>query len=405
VVPSAMSRPNEIVVPPSQTAWMLDMPDKVLSTHHAHNDVLYSEYNFLGKAFSDDVFHIRVVHRNLARHLPQLIPDIEEEVNASVEAVFGTDTENWKTFNLWQAWLGIVPRVTNRVLVGKPTCRNETFLKSMEHFADVVVTNSFILNMFPKILHPIVGRLVQIPNSRHWNRAHKVILPVITKRLEDMAKKDAGDPTYDDWAPPEDFITWAIRMAKAEGNGFELSPISLSKRLLPVEFAAIHTTVLTGHFIMMDLLSSDPSKGYLATIQEETSRVLREDGGHWTKAGLARLLRTDSAIRESMRLSNFATSLVKRKVIAKEGITNTTEGWKVPYGGFLMLNLAGVHHDPDLYANPNEYDPWRYSRVRERYEGLPQDEKDFEQANKVNKLGMVTTSDSHLAFGHGRHAW
>ncbi len=405
VVPSAASRPQEIVVPRSQTAWMLELPDRVLSTHHAHNDVLYSEYNFLGRAFADDVFHTRVIHRNLARHLSELIPSVEEEVNAAVEAVCGTDTENWKSINLWEAWLGIVPRVTNRMLVGKPVCNNDEFLKSMVHIADQVITNSFLLNLFPKILHPIVGRLAMIPNWRLWRKAHRIIEPVIAERLRDIARKDAGDPAYQDWELPQDFITWDICMAKAEGNAFELDPTSISKRLLPVEFAAIHTTVITGHFLMLDLLSSDQSRGYIDAVREETTRVLREEGGHWTKNGLARLFRTDSAIRESMRVSNFATSLVKRKVIAKEGITNSGEGWHVPYGSFLMLNLGGIHHDPDLYESPDEYDAFRFSRVREEYEERPSEAKSAEEGVAVKRLGMVTTSDTHLAFGHGRHAW
>ncbi len=384
---------------------MLELPDRILSAHHAHNDVLYSEYNFLGKAFSDDVFHTRVIHRNLARHLSELIPSVEEEVNAATEAVFGTDTENWTAVNLWEAWLGIVPKVTNRMMVGKPACTDDQFLASMVRIADLVVTNSFLLNMFPKILHPVVGRLAMIPIWRHWRRTHRIMEPIITQRLHDIARKDAADPAYQDWEAPQDFITWDILMARAEGRAFELDPASISKRLLPVEFAAIHTTVITGHFIMLDLLSSDPSLGYIDAIREETTRVLRAEGGHWTKNGLSQLYRTDSAIRESMRVSNFATSLVKRKVIAKEGITNTTEGWHAPYGSFLMLNLGGIHHDPDLYENPNSYDAFRYSRVREEFEGRPAEQKSAEEVIAVKRLGMVTTSDTHLAFGHGRHAW
>src|SRR3569833_79485 len=257
VVPSAASRPEEIVVPRSQTAWMLERPDRVLSAHHAHNDVLYSEYNFLGKAFSDDVFHTRVIHRNLARHLPALIPAVEEEVREAMAAALGTDRVCWLSVILWVLWLAIVPRVTNRLMVGAPACRDADFLKCMEHFADTVVTNSFILNMFPKLLHPVVGRLVTIPNRRLWRRAHNIVYPVIAASLRGLAAKEAGDdPAYQDWEPPEDFITWDIRMAKAEGRASELDPATISKRLLPVEFAAIHTTVLTGHFVVMDLLSS-----------------------------------------------------------------------------------------------------------------------------------------------------
>lgn len=403
VVPCAPSRPQEIVVPRSQTMWMLDQPEKILSTHEAHDDVLYSEYNFLGKDYGEDQYGIHVIHKSLARNLPGMITSIQEEVHDAVDDAFGKDTE-WRKINLWECWLGIVPKVTNRMLVGKPICRDETFLKSMVGFADAVVMNSFVLNMFPKVLQPIIGRLCMIPNWRLWNRSLKVVEPTFQKRLDDMARKLAGDPEYENWSPPEDFVTWMIRLATAEGRYGELNPASISKRLLPVEFAAIHTTVITGHNIILDLLASDPKEDYLERIREETNRVQQEDGGNWTINGLRRLYRTDSAIRESQRFSHFATSLIRRKVIAKGGLTNPTEGWHAPYGSFLILDLANVQHDEDLYENANNYDAFRYSRPREEYETRASERRDADEALKMAKLGMVTTSDAHLAFGHGRHA-
>jgi cytochrome P450 len=351
------------------------------------------------------VWHTRVIHKSLARHLNALIPGVQDEVYASMDAIFGTDTENWKTLNLWDAWLGIVPKVTNRMLVGSPTCRNEEFLKCMVSFTDDVVRNSFLLNVWPKITHPVIAPLAVIPNWWHWRKSTKHVVPVIKQRLHDMARKEAGDPEYVDWVEPEDFITWDIRLAKAEGNFFELDPYVISKRLLPIEFAAIHTTVITGHNVILDLMSSDPERGYIPAIREEASRVLAEESGAWSKASLSRLYKVDSAIRESMRLSNFATTLVERKVITKEGITNTKEGWHAPYGGFITLNLQGIHHDQDHYPEPHTYDAFRHSRDREAFVKTGEGERDAEEGLRLKKLGMVTTSDMHLAFGHGRHAW
>jgi cytochrome P450 len=382
--------------------WLLEMPDRVVSTLEAHDDMLFNKYNFLGVGSG---YPVSVMHKHLARNLPGLIPGIQEEVHAVLDETFGSDTENWKSVNLWEAWLDIVPRVTNRVLVGAPVCRNKEFLGRVVAFADQVVTNSFILSMVPKILHPIMGRIVTIPNWWSWWKISRIALPTIEKRLQDMMRKHAGEAGYENWVPEEDFITWLIRQSLADGRASELNAAMLSMRLLPLEFAAIHTTVITGHSLFLDLLSSDPSLGYLDSIKEETARVFREEGGRWTKDGLSRLYKTDSAIRESQRLSNFATSLVKRKVVAKDGITNQAEGWHAPYGALFMLNLAGVQHDADLYRNPHEYDASRYSRIRIEYAERPREKKDKEEGLRAAKLGMVTTSDSHLAFGHGRHAW
>lgn len=107
-----------------------------------------------------------------------------------------------------------------------------------------------------------------------------------------------------------------------------------------------------------------------------------------------------------MRLSLMARALTHRKVVAREGVTNAAEGWHAPYGASLMLDLAGTHRDPDLYADPEKYDPWRFSRQREEYEARPAGEKtDPDEAVRMKWLGMVTTSAEYLPFSHGRHAW
>ncbi|EPE03241.1 cytochrome p450 [Ophiostoma piceae UAMH 11346] len=440
VVPSAASRPQEIVVPRSQTAWMLDLPDSVLSAHAAHDDMLYTAYNFIfdirgharrhaqqhphlyqGRApppTPDLEFHTRVMHRNLARHLPELLPAIEDEVAVAVDAAFGSaadagadvDDEGWCSINLWDAWLAMVPPITNLLLVGPEACRNDSMLKAFIQFADSVVTNSFLLNMVPKLLHPIAGRLASIPNRRLWRRAHRELEPLVKERLRLLTTKQGRTSK----APVnEDFLTWHIRMALAEGRMSELDPEAITKRLLPIEFAAIHTTVLTGFFVVLDLLTSDPERDYISGIREEVATV-RASCDAWSKPTLARLWRTDSAIRESQRVSHFATSLSKRKVVTPGGVTNTAEGWHVPYGSLLMLNLANTHHDPDLYSDPDTYDAFRYARQREAYEAeadaVDPDKSTATGSEKAAeamrglKLGMVTTSDQHLAFGHGRHA-
>ena len=404
VVASAPSRPQEIVVPRSQTAWMLELPDRVLSTQEAHEDALHNNYQFFGV---DDQLPIQTIHRNLARNLVNLIPGVQEEVHGAIDATFGKDTENWKSLTLWDAWLGIVPRVTNRIIVGAPLCRNQEFLDSQVAFADDVVRNSFFLELFPRIFQPLIAPFLVLANWWHWRKSYRHSKPVIEQRLHDMARKASGtDPAYQDWQAPEDMVTWVIRHATAEGLGPKLTAEVVSKGILPVEFAAIHTTVMTGFNLLLDLLSSDPSLAHLETIREETSRVFAQESGAWSKHGLARLHRTDSAIKESMRLSHIARALTHRKVVAPGGVTNAAEGWHAPYGSSLMLDLVGTHRDPELYADPESYDPWRFSRQREEYEARPAEEKtDTGEAVKVKGLGMVTTSAEYLPFSHGRHAW
>lgn len=406
IVPQPLSRHSEIVMPRSQVAWMIDQPDHVLSTYDAHNAALFSRYNFLGRRLAHDPFPNRVMHKHLARHLAAFIPNIDDEVQYVVNTMFGNDTENWKPFTLWKLWMEIVPHVINRLLVGPDLCRNKQFVSNMTNFSNDVVHNMLILQVLPKILHPVVGRLLGMINYMHWRSADAEVQPLIQERLNAMIKNANGDPEFEDYVPPEDFVTWTIRQALAEKKTFELDPVVLSKRLLPIEFAAIHTTVLTGQLWMQDLLSSDPETGILDILRAEID-ANKPESGPWTKAAISNLVRLDSSIREYQRLSNFSATMVERKVVSENGIYNPDLDLTLPKGSFVVLNLEGTHHCEDLYENPQSYDPLRYSRMREAWDAKPDEEKknEPEEGTRMRGLGMVTTSAQHLAFGHGRHAW
>ncbi|PON27756.1 hypothetical protein TGAM01_v203523 [Trichoderma gamsii] len=404
-VPQPLSRHSEIVLPRSQASWMIDQPDHILSTYDAHNATLYTRYNFLGRRLAHDPFPNRVLQKHLARHLPAIIPNVDEETQLVVGTMFGDDTENWKSFTLWKLWMEIVPRVINRLLVGPELCRNKQFVDNMTNVSNDVVRNMLILQLLPKILHPVVGRLLGIANYIHWRSADAVAQPLLQERLNAMLKQANGHVEFQDYVPPEDFVTWTIRQALAEKKTFELDPVVLSKRLLPVEFAAIHTTVLTGQLWMQDLLSSEPESGILDILRAEII-ANKPKSGPWTKAALSNLVRLDSSIRESQRLSNFLATVIERKVVSENGVYNPDLDLTFPKGSYVVLNLEGTHHCEDLYENAESYDPLRYSRMREAWDAKSDEEKrnEPEEGTRMRGLGMVTTSPQHLAFGHGRHA-
>jgi cytochrome P450 len=296
-----------------------------------------------------------------------------------------------------------IAQASNRMFVGVPLCRNEDYLANMGSFAQDVMGVVVAMQFVPSFLAPVFGPLCAIPNTIHYKRVAKYTVPLIKQRLADIAKKDS-DPDYK-WEEPDDYITWHIRLAQSEGKTRELEPEMMSRFLMPLSFAAIHTTTFTITNTFFDLLGSDPAKNFMAGLREEAERVFKEEEGIWTKAGLNRLVRADSAIRESMRVSNFLTRGVMRKVVTKEGLKNEDEGWTAPYGAYISVDVDSVHHDPNIYPNPNDYDAFRFSRPREEYEAKHPNDKDSAESLRLKNTGMISTGDTFLPFGHGRHAW
>ena len=209
---------------------------------------------------------------------------------------------------------------------------------------------------------------------------------------------------------PNDFISWLIHEVAAVPNAEERTPERISLRIMTLNFAAIHTSTFTATNIIFDLFSSPPEEGYVAGIREEIAQLLQENDGVWDKNVLAKMFKTDSAIRESLRISTFMSHGMDRMIVAPEGI-KMDDGTHLPQGTRLGTATYSIHHDDSVYNNALTYDAFRFSRVREtalansRSEGNGGASKDeLAKLLESKNLSTVTTSDSFLSFGHGRHA-
>lgn len=241
--------------------------------------------------------------------------------------------------------------------------------------------------------------------------------------MADLQRKQR-EPDFK-YEEPNDFMTWLIRDALKRGDQVELKPEILALRVLVVNFAAIHTSTFTVTNTLIDLIASPPEMGFLDGIREEAERVLKESNGVWTKAGLAKMIRVDSAIRESMRLSGFSSRGLVRKVKPDAGVT-LEDGLHLNKGTQLGISAYSVHHDDTIFEQPKVYDAFRFSRPRETFaasQGLSVDDVGGDNATdekpvsddattkaglsevlKHKNLSMVSTSETFLPFGHGRHA-
>ncbi|KAI2488420.1 CypX Cytochrome P450 [Pyrenophora tritici-repentis] len=400
VLPSTLGMPAEIVLPPDQLRWMFDQPDNVLSSQAAHYDLLRGDYSFVDPAIITDSYHAHVIHKHLVKNLNAIIPGLAKDATDSVRNIYGTDTQEWKKLDLLQSFIDMIPLLTNHLLVGETICYDQRFLDAILGFTEDVIRNSAILLVVPDFLHPIIGPLLSLAPKYHYWLSSKFTLPLVKQRISEIEKKDSGDPEYKDWQEPNDFITWCYRTAKQEGRHEEMQPDRIAKRILPLNFASIHTTALTAYDILSQIISAGSDVVY--KLREEAYRVLQEEGG-WTKQGLNRMYKMDSAIRESQRIAPLSATFSDRKVVAKQGVI-IPDGTHVEYGNTISCPWAQMAVEPNFTDNPNVYDAFRYSREREAYEAMSAEEKRNVDVLKMKQRGMVATSTQHLPFGHGRHA-
>ena len=70
-----------------------------------------------------------------------------------------------------------------------------------------------------------------------------------------------------------------------------------------------------------------------------------------------------------------------------------SNGVTVPAGTLIAVPGGAIHKDGRIYPNPEEFDGFRFVKLRER------------DGAAVARHQALSTSPDHLNFGYGRHAW
>ena len=169
---------------------------------------------------------------------------------------------------------------------------------------------------------------------------------------------------------------------------------------------------MTSTATFIDILCSPPELGYFDAIRDEAISVFQTEEDWGKLASLHKLTRTDSALRESMRLNPLSGRGTMQQVMHKNGVT-LPDGSHLPQGQWLGVSLTGINQDERYYPDPHKYNPWRFSQAREELalkdgtfgtdstQSVDKDKPD----NKPNGSYLSTSEDRFAPFGFGKHSW
>ncbi len=125
----------EVVLPVSQTRWLLEQPDTVLNQTEVNRQFLEADHTFLHPNIVREPVHPEVIKRELTHKLlSSFADDIVDELQLCLAENWGTDTENWREVKVYDTLLDVISRLSTRVFVGQSLCRDEDFLRSARMF-------------------------------------------------------------------------------------------------------------------------------------------------------------------------------------------------------------------------------------------------------------------------------
>lgn len=283
--------------------------------------------------------------------------------------------------------------------------RNDDYLGNAGSFAGDVALSGTLLKLVPGVFQPLVAWMFVLPNRYHLYKASKYLIPFIKQRMKDLEEAQKTGNSRPDL---NDYTTWHIK--EVELDPVENTPQKIANRIMTINFAAIHTSTFTATNILFDLYSSPLVDTYVKEIRQEVEQALLENGRKWDKNTIAKLIKIDSAVRESLRISSFMSTGMDRVVVDPHGAT-MTNGLHLPQGTRLGTSTYSIHHDDSIYENAMTYDAFRFSRPREiaitagkaRTEGNGTEKmqcsvkkEDLAKLLESKNLSTVTTSDTFL---------
>ncbi|KAF8989861.1 cytochrome P450 [Cyathus striatus] len=345
--------------------------DEQLSPREAVKQALKTDL-LLGPNALLDRYFAEVVRTHMTRNLPILFADAKNEIEAAFTDLIPANEDGWTEIAAYETVIKTVARISNRLFVGFPLCRDPDFMELLQKFPADLFKTARLLDFFPTFLQPIIARFINV--ERQIQRAMKHLVPLINERI---AKIDALGSTYAD--QPNDILRWFLEHADRDHR----TPRELTIRLLFLNFAAIHSTSTAFTHILFDLASHPEC---VSSMREEVEFVIADDG--WTKEAMGKMRKLDSFVKETIRISSLGGHTMPRMVMNDFTLSN---GQVIPSSTYLMVVSHAMHLDESIYPNGREFDGFRFTKMSDKEES-------------ETKHQLLTLSSEYVAFGHGRHA-
>ncbi|KAI0151120.1 cytochrome P450 [Pestalotiopsis sp. NC0098] len=344
----------------------------------------------LGKAFRPDFFinypgfegHKQSAHDDkliqdtvrikLTQSLGLVTGDLVDETVDSINCTIGPHAE-WSSRNLKDDMMEIVARLSSRVFLGQPLCRNRRWLDISKAYTIDTFIVAHLMRLIPSIARPIAYWF--IPQSATLRRAvrdaHKLIDPEVQRRIDNVREAQAAGRK-----PPKvaDSLGWMYQVRTKEGTDYVAAQLALT-------MAAIHTTTETSSAALLDICE------YPEVAEKLRAEIIQVIGEHgWSKTSLYKLTLMDSFLKESQRVRPLSITSMNRYMEQK---VTLSDGTVLPKGSRLMV--AANFMDPEVYREPEKFDAGRFVKKRQ-------------ESGQENAWQLATTSSEYTLFGHGHHA-
>ncbi|MFN2274939.1 MAG: cytochrome P450 [Anaerolineales bacterium] len=325
------NRPAVALIGPDHNRFVLENTDRLFT--------MQDGYRFLIPMFGQRVFFV-AGHEEYKEQKALMLPAFRGRMMAKYIEVMQRETERWMDELGDEGSVDIVAafeRLTMYIAAG--ALLGEAFRERLgDHFAalyrDLAAGIEYLLP--PNLPLP---RFIR--RDRAKRKLEQMITALIAERRADPTRYNDFlqiflESTYSDGSPAPDEVILALVMG--------------------LVFAGHETTAGHASWGLVRLLQHPE---YLGRVQQEIDRALGTDPV-LAQENLRDLDHLDWALRETERTDPVARLLIRTTMLDVE-----VDGYMIPKGWTVFLSPAVSHKMPEIFSEPQRWDPMRYSPGRE----------------------------------------
>lgn len=320
-----------------------------------------------------------VTQQDLTRSLPRLTSALSAECAVVLNDVAG-DAKEWHEIVVRGGIsLPMVARLSTLAFMGPEACQDREWIDIAINFTVNIILANLALQKYPRWLRPLANYCVS--ECRLLQAQERRAMDIIDEKLAARRKLRGEEASQGRGAEaqPSDALDWF--QAQHQKLGGEYNP-ALTQLML--SFAAIHTTADLLTQVILDLALHQEM---LEPLRKEVTEAL--DGGPIDKMATHKMKLLDSVMKESQRMkpmqigellpawADVVNDEPERRCRKEANVVclvafmerGVLEDVTLSDGIQLKRDTATMimprMRDPTLYEKPDEYDGYRFYRLRQ----------------------------------------
>lgn len=161
-----------------------------------------------------------------------------------------------------------------------------------------------------------------------------------------------------------DFMNLLIELKNTKNDMGQLTINEIAAQAFVFFLAGFETSSTTLTYCLYEL-AMVKNKHIQIEARREILTVLEKHNGELTYEALNEMTFIDQIINESLRKHPPASNLAR---VATKNYPVPNSNYTIPKGMMVLVPVYAIHHDPEIYTNPEEFEPKRFAaeQIRSR---------------------------------------